>query len=77
MFKKVITLIGVLLFIWIASSRAQHIGINNNLLFDLSGSLSAGVEVPISKSMSIEAYGSIRPWKRAERSVHKHWLVQT
>jgi len=77
MFKKVITLAGVLLFVGNASVRAQHIGINNNVVFDLAGALSAGVEVPISKSMSIETYGSIRPWKRSERSVHKHWLVQS
>lgn len=55
---------------------AQHIAINNNLLFDVAGSLSAGVEIPLSKTNSLEMYGSIRPWKRGDQQVHKHWLMQ-
>lgn len=58
------------------SARAQHIAINNNLLFDVMGTFSAGVEIPTGKSTSLELYGSIRPWKRGEESVHKHWTVQ-
>ena len=57
-------------------THAQNIAINNNLLFDMAGALSAGVEVPLSKMTSAEAYGSIRPWKRSDDHVHKHWLVQ-
>ena len=58
------------------SVRAQHIAINNNLLFDVAGALSAGVEIPIQKSSTLEVYGSIRPWKRGDDRVHKHWTVQ-
>ena len=58
------------------SVRAQHIAINNNLLFDVAGALSAGVEIPVQKSSTLEVYGSIRPWKRGEDRVHKHWTVQ-
>ena len=56
---------------------AQHIAIHNNVLFDLMGSLSAGIAIPCSKATSIEAYGSVRPWKRGDEDVHKHWLAQT
>ena len=55
---------------------AQHIAINHNVFFDAAGALSAGIEIPFSKKTSIEAYGSIRPWKRQAESVHKHWLLQ-
>ena len=55
---------------------AQRMAVNNNALFDLTGALSAGVEVPLSKKQSFEVYGSLRPWKRGQNSVHKHWLVQ-
>ena len=65
-----------MLFIGNLSSYAQHFAVNNNVLFDADGALSAGVEIPFSQKTSFEAYGSLRPWKRGEQSVHKHWLVQ-
>lgn len=70
----------VLLFFQIIGSSsiyAQHIAINNNVLLDAAGALSMGVEIPCSGKTSVEAYASIRPWKRSEQSVHKHWLMQT
>ena len=77
MFKKAKTLFLILTFLGSVPIYAQRIGISNNAVFDLAGALSAGVEVPISRSTSVELYGSFRPWKRAERKVHKHWLLQT
>lgn len=65
-----------LLLICSPSAYAQHIAINNNILFDAAGALSLGVEVPFSKKTSVEVYGSLRPWKRDENFVHKHWLLQ-
>ena len=76
MLKKINILLVLLLVAGSLSVRAQHIAINNNLLFDVAGALSAGVEIPIRKSNTLEVYGSIRPWKRGEDSVHKHWTVQ-
>lgn len=58
-------------------SKAQHIAITNNVVFDAMGALSAGIEFPVAKRSSIEVYGSLRPWKRTENGVHKHWLMQT
>ena len=55
---------------------AQHIAISNNLLFDVAGAISAGIEIPHTKNTSFEFYGSVRPWKRGETEVHKHWTVQ-
>jgi hypothetical protein len=72
--KKILLLL--VLFAGGLSVRAQHIAVNNNLLFDIMGALSAGVEVPLSNTASVEAYGSFRPWKRGAESVHKHWLAQ-
>lgn len=46
------------------------------MLFDVAGALSAGVEIPTPHYTSIDLYGSIRPWKRGDESVHKHWLAQ-
>lgn len=59
------------------ATHAQNVAVSNNLVFDVAGALSAGVEVPLSHLASVEAYGSLRPWKRGSQSVHKHWLVQT
>ena len=75
--KKTTILLLLLSVMGITSSYAQRIAINNNLLFDAAGALSAGVEMPLSKKTSWEAYGSLRPWKRGEDKVHKHWLVQS
>ena len=77
MFRKVAILILFLPFMGSLSSRAQHFALNNNLLFDLAGAMSAGMEIPLSKQTSFEAYGSLRPWKRGDLTVHKHWIVQT
>lgn len=74
--KTTIIQLFILLLVGRASSYAQHLGISNNLLFDAAGALSAGVEMPCSEKASLEAYGSLRPWKRGEQSVHKHWLLQ-
>lgn len=66
----------LLLFMSISSVNAQHFAISNNLLFDVAGTLSAGVEIPTHHYTSIDIYGSIRPWKREDQSVHKNWLAQ-
>lgn len=76
MLKKPIILIFLLVITGSSSSYAQHIAISNNLLFDLMGTFSAGVEIPIPGSNTFEVYGSIRPWKRGDEEVHKHWTVQ-
>lgn len=76
MYKKFLVFLSFLLSFSAVPLRAQHLAVNNNLLFDVSGALSAGVEIPLSKSASVEAYGSLRPWKRGSERVHKHWLVQ-
>lgn len=66
----------LMLFVGIPASYAQHFAIHNNLVFDLAGALSLGVEVPLSKKSSVEAYGSMRPWKRGAVTVHKHWMAE-
>lgn len=76
MIKKTTILLLLLVISVSLPTRAQHLAINNNLLFDLTGAFSAGVEIPYLKSNTIELYGSIRPWKRGDQQVHKHWTVQ-
>ena len=75
--KKALILFLFSPFMGCLSSYGQHLAISNNLLFDAAGALSAGVELPLSKKTSFETYGSLRPWKRSEQSVHKHWLAET
>ena len=77
MLKRIRFFVLLLAVVGTVSTRAQHIAIHNNLIFDIAGALSAGVEIPFSQSQSIEVYGSVRPWKRGEQEVHKHWLVQS
>ena len=56
--------------------NAQRIAIHNNLLFDLAGDLSLGVEFALKPRTTVEVYGIIRPWKESASSVNKHWAVQ-
>lgn len=75
MYRKLLLLL-LIMTAWIGVSHAQHIAIRNNVLYDLTGALSAGVEIPCSQKSSIDVYGSIRPWKREAENVHKHWLTE-
>ena len=59
------------------SVQAQYFAVSNNLIFDAMGALSAGIEVPLTKHRSWELYGSMRPWRRGEVTVNKHYFVQT
>ena len=54
MCKKAYIIVLLLVVAGCLSVRAQHIAINNNLLFDVAGAFSAGVEIPILKSNSLE-----------------------
>ncbi len=74
--KRKKTFVLLLLILGSLHIQAQNIAINNNLFFDAIGSISAGLEIPTSKKTSFEAYGSFRPWKRGDISVHKHWTAQ-
>jgi hypothetical protein len=75
-YKKAKLTLLLLIMIWCIPVRAQHVAINNNLLFDVAGTFSAGVEIPLMNSTSLDLYGSIRPWKRGNESVNKHWTIQ-
>lgn len=57
--------------------NAQRMAIHNNLLFDLAGDLSLGVEFALKPRTTVEVYGIVRPWKESASSVNKHWAVQT
>ncbi len=76
MFKQKKIFLLFLLMTGSLSIHAQRLAINNNLVFDAALSISAGLEIPLSKSTSFEVYGSFRPWERGDYSVHKHWTAQ-
>ena len=68
----------IILILFIASgsitANGQNIAVSNNAVFDLIGSFSAGIDIPVSNKNSVELYASIRPWKRSYKTVHKHFL---
>ncbi len=74
--KKALILLFLLPFMGSLPSFGQKFAISNNLLYDASGILSAGIEMPLWKKTSFEVYGGLRPWKRSSTSVHKSWEVQ-
>ena len=59
-----------------ANLNSQQMAIHNNILFDLAGDLSMGMEFALKPRTTVEVYGTIRPWKETESSVNKHWAMQ-
>lgn len=59
-----------------ASLKAQNVALHNNVLFDITKSISLGTEIALSPRSTLELYGSIRPWKEKTNEINKHWLAQ-
>ena len=55
---------------------AQDIAIHNNIVYDISKSLSLGTEIALKSRTTLEIYGSVRPWKETSTEINKHWLAQ-
>lgn len=69
-----------LLLILFAGSAApvfgQHVGIKTNLLYDATSTLNLGVEVGLSRRITLELSGNLNPWTFSENRKMKHILLQ-
>lgn len=73
-----VLLSGLLLVLFVCPhTTAQTVAVKSNALSAVLGSVNAGVEVALGRRITLEGYGSIRPWERQETSVKKYWLAQT
>lgn len=55
---------------------AQNIAIKNNLLYDITATPNIGVELGLSKHLSLDVSAGYNPWSFNDDKSLKHWQVQ-
>ncbi|MDD2289021.1 MAG: DUF3575 domain-containing protein [Bacteroidales bacterium] len=73
--SKRIALIGALFFYSYLLS-AQEVAIKSNIFYDATTTFNLGVEVALSKQVSLEFSGNYNPWNFSQYRKIKHWMIQ-
>lgn len=60
----------------VVSVGAQGVAIKTNLLYDLTATVNAGVEVGLSPKWTLDVSGNYNAWTLSHDRKWKHWLVQ-
>lgn len=69
----------LLLLILLASPVSlfsQHIAVKNNLVYDAMLTPNLGVEVGLTKNLTLDVIGNYNPFEFSDNKMWKHWLVQ-
>lgn len=68
----------LLLFLIIGGCHltAQHVAIKNNILYDVTGTPNLGIELGISKHLSLDISGRYHPWSFKNDKSFQHWAIQ-
>nr|WP_297273403.1 DUF3575 domain-containing protein [uncultured Bacteroides sp.] len=64
------------LVLGVVSVGAQGVAIKTNLLYDLTATVNAGVEVGLSPKWTLDVSGNYNAWTLSNDRKWKHWLVQ-
>ena len=72
--KRILFLLAVLLSVWPAT-RAQHVALKTNLLYDALLSPTLGIEVGLAPKWSFDLSGTLNAWIVNDRR-WKQWMVQ-
>lgn len=64
------------LVLGVVSVGAQGVAIKTNLLYDLTATVNAGVEVGLSPKWTLDVSGNYNAWTLSHDRKWKHWLVQ-
>lgn len=59
-----------------ASLFSQNIAIKNNILYDAILTPNLGVEIGLSKKLTLDVTGNYNPFEFSDNKMIKHWLVQ-
>lgn len=60
----------------VADACAQQLALKSNLLYDVTATMSLGVEVGLSEKWTLDIPVSYNPWKFGNKTRLKHWGVQ-
>lgn len=77
--KKTFAIIVAALFLMMAhvtDLRAQKVAIKTNLLYDVTATVNAGVEVALAPRWTLDVSGNFNGWTMPQERRWKHWLVQ-
>lgn len=69
-------LIILLAFLYCQNIHSQKAAIRVNVLPFADKAIGWGVSYPLKHKSTIDLAGTIRPWKRSERSVNRYWILQ-
>lgn len=67
---------GLCLLIFPILANAQSLAVKSNLLYDVTGTINGGVELPLSKKWTLDVSGNYNPFTNSDGKRWKHWLVQ-
>ncbi len=56
--------------------NAQGIAVKSNVLYDATATFNLGMEVALSKQVSLELSGNHNPWNFSQYRKIKHWMIQ-
>jgi len=69
-------LIIILSFLFSTSIFAQRLALKTNLLYDATTTPNLGLELAVSKHLTIDVSGNYNPWNFSNDRSIKHWMVQ-
>ena len=59
-----------------AAQAQSRVGIKTNLLYDATATINLGVEVGLTRKLSLDVSGNLNPWTWKDQMSWKHWMVQ-
>ncbi len=74
--RHIITLLLAVIALTGWRAKAQDWDVKSNLLYDLTTTLNAGVEVGLAPKWSLDVSGNFNPWTFSDGKRWKHWMLQ-
>ena len=56
--------------------KAQNVAVKTNLLYDVTATINAGVEVGLAPKWTLDVSGNFNGWTLSHDRKWKHWMVQ-
>ncbi len=57
-------------------SKAQNMAIKTNLLYDISATVNAGIEIGLAPQWTLDVSGNLNAWNWNDHTKWKHWMIQ-
>lgn len=69
----ILLLLGLMLSLGV---KAQNIAVKSNLLYDVTATVNAGMELGLAKKWTLDVSGNLNAWSTSGQKKWKHWMVQ-